>query len=145
MDIPAGAYTVTHPIRFSQSDPAGIVFYPEFFRMFSDLFEDWIVNGLGIRFADEFMTHQRMFPLVHVDVDFKKARMMGQSIDLTLILTGLGRSSIRYTIIGHDGGVECLRGNFVTVVASKQTHAAVDVPDDIRGPMESYMKRCGGG
>ena len=70
-DISENTFTVSRDIRFSDSDPAGIVFYAAFFRMFNDLFEDWLVKCLGIDFADQFQNEQRMFPLVHVNVDFK--------------------------------------------------------------------------
>lgn len=144
LSLPGAAFTVRHEIRFSDSDPAGIVFYAAFFRMFSDLFEDWLVRRLGIDFPRQFQEEQRMFPLVHVEVDFKEARKMGQTMDLTLILTRLGRSSIGYDIVGHDGGLEILRGRFVTVVASKKSMSTVAIPPEIRTPMEAYLAECGG-
>ena len=144
MDIPAGAFSVRRDIRFSDSDPAGIVFYAEFFRMFNDLFEDWMNKGLGIDFARQFREEQRMFPLVHVEVDFKEARMMGQQMDLTLVLTRLGRSSIAYEIVAHDGALEILRGSFVTVVASKASMSTIEIPPEIRAPMEEYLTVCAG-
>jgi acyl-CoA thioesterase FadM len=140
--LPRGAFTVRRSIRFSDSDPAGIVFYPAFFRMFSDLFEEWIDAVIGTPFADEFLKHGHMFPLVHVEVDFKAARRMGQSMDLTLILTGLGRSSISYDIVGHDDGVECLKGRFVSCMASKAAGTTIPIPDYLRGPMERYLELC---
>lgn len=141
-DLSPNAFTVTRDIRFSDSDPAGIVFYAEFFRMFNDLFEDWLVKRLGIDFAHQFQVEQRMFPLVHVDVDFKEARRMGQSMDLTLVLTRLGRSSIGYDVICHDDGLEILHARFVTCVASKKTMQTIEIPDDIRTKMEKYMADC---
>jgi len=142
MDIPHGAFTVRRDIRFAESDPAGIVFYAEFFRMFNDLFEDWMGKRLGVDFPGQFLREQRMFPLVHVEVDFKEARRMGQTLDLTLILTKLGRSSIAYDIVGHDDGLEILRGSFVTVTASKTEMRTIDIPPDIRSAMEEYMAAC---
>jgi 4-hydroxybenzoyl-CoA thioesterase len=133
---------VRQPVRFSDSDPAGIVFFPAFFRMFADLFESWMNDCLGVPFADQFLKHGRMFPLVHCEVDFKAARAMGETIDLTLILTGLGRSSIRYTIAGRDGGLECLEGRFVVAVASKQTRRSMPIPDELRRPLERYLEVC---
>ena len=85
-----------------------------------------------------------MFPLVHCDVDFRKARRMGDNLDLALILTGLGRSSIRYTIVGSDRGEEILRGEFVTCVASKEMGRSVPIPDYIRAPMADYLALCQG-
>ena len=140
--ISDNAFTVSLEMRFSDSDPAGIVFFAEFFRMFNDLFEDWLTKCLGIDFAEQFQIEQRMFPLVHVDVDFKEARRMGQKLDLSLLLTRLGRSSICYDIIGHDGGLEILRGSFVTCVASKESMSSIELPADFRQPMENYMAKC---
>lgn len=141
-DIPANAFTVTREIRFSDSDPAGIVFYAEFFRMFNDLFEDWLVKRLGIDFAHQFQVEQRMFPLVHVEVDFKQARSMGQKMDMSLILTRLGSSSIGYDIVGHDDGLEILHASFVTCMASKNTMETIEIPADIRARMEQYQSDC---
>ena len=141
--VSENVFTVPREIRFSDSDPAGIVFYAEFFRMFNDLFEDWLVKRLGIDFAYQFETEQRMFPLVHVDVDFREARRMGQKMDMSLILNRLGRSSIHYEIICHDDGLEILHARFVTCVASKKTMQTIEIPTDIRTRMEEYMAACG--
>ena len=140
--LPEQAYTIRRQIRFSHSDPAGIVFFAEFFRMFNDLFEDWLENCLGINFARQFQVEERMFPLVHVNADFKEARKMGQKLDLTLLVTKLGKSSIAYDIIGHDGYLEILSASFVTCVASKRTMKSTEIPDEIRAKIEEYMERC---
>jgi 4-hydroxybenzoyl-CoA thioesterase len=141
-DIHENSFTISRDIRFSDSDPAGIVFYAEFFRMFNDLFEDWLVKRLGIDFAHQFQNEQRMFPLVHVEVDFKESRRMGQTLDLSLVLTKLGRSSICYDIVGHDGDLEILRGSFVTCVASKKSMSTIEIPAEFRARMEEYMSAC---
>jgi 4-hydroxybenzoyl-CoA thioesterase len=141
-DIHENSFTISRVIRFSDSDPAGIVFYAEFFRMFNDLFEDWLVKRLDIDFAHQFQNEQRMFPLVHVEVDFKESRRMGQTLDLSLVLTKLGRSSICYDIVGHDGDLEILRGSFVTCVASKKSMSTIEIPAEFRARMEEYMSAC---
>ena len=110
--------------------------------MFNDLFEDWLVKCLGIDFADQFQNEQRMFPLVHVNVDFKESRRMGQKMDLSLVLNKLGRSSICYDIVGYDGDLEILRGSFVTCVASKKSMSTIEIPQEFRAAMEKYMEAC---
>ena len=81
---------------------------------------------------------------MHVEVDFKESRRMGQSIGLSLILTKLGRSSIGYDIIGHDEDTEILRGSFVTCMASKQTMRSIEIPSELRKKMETYLDVCSG-
>jgi 4-hydroxybenzoyl-CoA thioesterase len=147
MDLPDNIFAMTRKIRFSECDPAGIVFYPEFFRMFNDLFEDWMETAIGVDFSAQFAEHQRMFPLVHVEVDFKQPRNMGQLFRLVLVLTALGRSSIHYAIIGFDGDdptQEILRGRFITCMASKVNRKSLPLPDDMRPAMEAYLELCDG-
>lgn len=146
MDLPENIYAVTRKIRFSETDPAGIVFYPEFFRMFNDVFEDWMEDVIGVDFPLQFMQLQRMFPLVHVEVDFKQPRVIGQRLKLVFVLTGLGRSTIRYSVIGIDGddSAEILRGRFVNCIASKATLKSIPLPDDMRPAMDAYLKLCEG-
>ena len=69
---------------------------------------------------------------------------MGQSIDLSLILTKLGRSSIHYDIVGRGDDLEILRGAFVNCVASKTTMASIEIPRQIRSKMEAYLSLCNG-
>ena len=40
-------------IRFHHCDPAGIIFYPQYFVLFNELIEDWFTRGLGISFVDQ--------------------------------------------------------------------------------------------
>jgi 4-hydroxybenzoyl-CoA thioesterase len=148
MNLSDDVFAVTRKIRFAELDPAGIVFYPEYFRMFNDLFEDWIEQAIGVDFPLQFSKHQRMFPMVHGEIDFKQPRVMGQRLKLAFVLTGLGRSTIRYSIVGNDGdengGSEILRGQFVTCMASKTSGKSLALPDDMRAAMEAYLKICEG-
>ena len=95
-------FSIRRRIEFANCDPAGIVFFVEFFRMCSTAFEEWLTDQLGIAFAEEFFVHDHMFPVVHADADFKKPLRMGDQLDIELVLTGLGRSSIHYTCIGRS-------------------------------------------
>ncbi len=142
LKFPAAAFTTRYLIRFSDCDPAGIVFYAAYFRMFNNVFEDWIAQHLNIDFAHQFLKEERMFPLMNVTVDFREPRWMGQGIDFTLVLTRLGRSSIHYDIVGHDDGTEILRGHFVSCVASKKTMSSIEIPPELRGEMERYLQAC---
>ena len=101
---PAGAFTRTVPIRFSHCDPAGIVYFPHYFDMFNGLVEDWYTEQLGVNYANLILGDQHGFPYVHIETDFKLPSRMGERLDLTLLLTRVGRSSISVVIVGHVGG-----------------------------------------
>ena len=102
---PTGAFTRTVPIRFSHCDPAGIVYFPHYFDMFNGLVEDWYTEQLGVNYANLILGDQHGFPYVHIETDFKLPSRMGERLDLTLLLTRVGRSSIERR---HRG--TCKRG-----------------------------------
>jgi 4-hydroxybenzoyl-CoA thioesterase len=140
---PTGAFTRTVPIRFSHCDPAGIVYFPHYFDMFNGLVEDWYTEQLGVNYANLIVGDQHGFPYVHIETDFKLPSRMGERLDLTLLLTRVGRSSLSVVIVGHVNGVERLRARLVTAMTSLETHQSVELPKALREKFESYMKQTG--
>lgn len=143
LSIPPAAFTVHDKIRFSDCDPAGIVFYPTYFVRISDLFEDWM-DSVGLGFQERFVAHRFAFPTVHIEMDFKAVRKQGQRISLAMLLTHVGNSSIRYTVVAFDGDLEIFRARIVAVMMSSETSRPVALPADIRQKLESYKESCAG-
>ncbi len=133
-------HTLRQRIEFGHCDPAGIVFFVEFFRMCNALFEDWFNDRLKLSFADEFFVHDHMFPLVHTEADFQSALRMGDEIEISLILTGIGRSSIRYTCLGRSGGRDIFRIRFVNALGRRSAGHSIEIPAYMRTPMDTYLK-----
>ena len=48
LDLPAGAWRITVPVRFSHCDPASIVYFPRYFDMINGVVEDWFAGALGL-------------------------------------------------------------------------------------------------
>ena len=140
---PEGAFTRTVPIRFSHCDPAGVVYFPHYFDMFNGLIEDWYTEQLGVDYSKLILGDRHGFPYVHIETDFKKPSRMGEHLDLTLLLTQVGRSSLSVVIVGHIGGVERLRARLVTAMTSLETQRSVPLPQALRQKFETYMKGTG--
>lgn len=137
---PVGAFTRTVPIRFSHCDPAGIVYFPHYFDMFNGLIEDWYTEQLGVDYSKLILGDRHGFPYVHIETDFKIPSRMGEHLNLTLLLTRVGRSSLGVIIVGHIGGVERLRARLVTAMTSLETQRSVELPQALRQKFEAYMK-----
>src|SRR5664280_2340742 len=140
---PQGAFTRTVAIRFSHCDPAGVVYFPHYFDMFNGLVEDWYTEQLGVSYSQLILSDRHGFPYVHIETDFKIPSRMGEHLDLTLLLTRIGRSSLTVTIVGHLGGVERLRARLVTAMMSLETQHAIELPPALRAKFEAYLKRTG--
>jgi len=140
---PQGAFTRTVPIRFSHCDPAGIVYFPHYFDMFNGLIEDWYTEQLGVDYSKLILNDRYGFPFVHIETDFKLPSRMGENLDLTLLLTKIGYSSLGVTIVGHLAGIERLRARLVTAMMSLETQQKVELPRALRDRFEDYLKLIG--
>src|SRR5205085_11874443 len=81
-------------IRFHHCDPAGIVFYPQYFVLFNELVEDWFNEGLGVDFATFHTVDRLGVPMAHLECDFLAPSKIGETLTLTLRVKRIGRTSL---------------------------------------------------
>ncbi len=125
-------------VRFSHCDPAGIVFYPQYFIMFNGLVEDWFNQGLGVDYAGYITGHRLGFPIVKLECDFVAPSKIGETITLGLRLGRLGRSSVEIAVDCRHRQEERLRARFVLVAMDLDRQLAQPVPDDLRALMQAF-------
>ncbi|WKL52366.1 thioesterase family protein [Pseudomonas kielensis] len=129
----------SHKIRFAECDPAGIVFYPQYFVMFNNLLEEWIDNLLPeVGFAGYIGELKYGMPSVRIEADFKSISKMGDEVVLTLDVVRLGSKSITLQLqcMSPDGEVR-VSVTQVLVTTSLVTHKAIEVPSVLRKVLAS--------
>ncbi|NML45831.1 acyl-CoA thioesterase [Ramlibacter sp. G-1-2-2] len=133
------AFSVPRRIRFSDCDPAGIVFYPQYFVMFNGLLEDW-VDHLGIGFARLVMQRRIGLPTVRLEADFRAVSRFGDDVNLTLDVAKLGTRSLTLALqcVAADGELR-MAVKQVVVTTSLETHKAIEVPEDFRLSLRATM------
>ncbi|RZI69928.1 MAG: acyl-CoA thioesterase [Variovorax sp.] len=140
-------------IRFSDCDPAGIVFYPQYFVMFNGLVEDWVEEGLGVGYRRLIVDRRIGLPTVRLAAEFRAISRMGDRVQLALSVLRLGGRSLTLDLrcIGRtaEGGEELrMRVEQVLVTTSLDTHRSIEVPEDLRraiGPVEGGPPEGGRG
>lgn len=127
-------------IRFSDCDPAGIVFYPQYFVMFNGLVEDWIEQGLGLGYRELVLGRRVGVPTVHLEADFTAVSHLGDPVALSLQVERLGRRSLTLQLECRGRGNDDLRMRIkqVIVTTSLDTHTSIDIPDDLRTAIERF-------
>jgi 4-hydroxybenzoyl-CoA thioesterase len=120
-------------IRFSDCDPAGIVFYPQYFVMFNGLVEDWVNEDLAIGYQRLVVERRIGLPSVRLEVDFTAVSHLGDRVELALGVERLGGRSLTLALrcTGRDGSLR-MRMRQVLVTTSLDNHRAVDIPSDLR-------------
>lgn len=128
-------------IRFSDCDPAGIVFFPQYFVMFNGLVEDWFDDALGIRYRDVVIGRRTGLPTVRIEADFRSISRMGDHVALKLEVERLGGKSLTLALRCDGAGDETrMTMRQVLVTTSLDTHRAVEIPPDIRSAIERFTR-----
>lgn len=135
-----GLFTSRYPIRFSHTDMAGIVYYPNFFDMFQTVVEDWFDHALGIHYAALIRERKVALPSVKAGCEFFNPARIGDILELTVHLERTGRSSIALVIEGVIGAVKTLRGEVVLVTLSLETFKSIPIPPDITERLDVYRR-----
>lgn len=125
-----------HKIHFSECDPAGIVFYPQYFVLLNDLMEAWF-DDLGIGFENLIIRRRIGVPTVRLEADFKAVSRMGDAVVLSLAVDSMTNRSITLALRCESSDGELRMAVRQTVVTtSLDTHRAILIPDDLREAIE---------
>ena len=126
-------------IRFHHCDPAGIVFYPQYFVLFNELVEDWFNDGLGIDFA-RFHTEEHLgVPMARVECDFLAPSKVGDVLRFRLAVKRIGTTSFTLAVqAGKDGQVR-VRATLVLVLASLTAHRPVPITPEMGARLEGFV------
>ncbi|NKJ02240.1 thioesterase family protein [Novosphingobium sp. SG707] len=131
-------FNLTLPVRFADVDPAGIVFYPRYFEMLNALVEDWFAT-LGFPFKLIHMEGKMGVPTVRLEVDFMAPSELGESLDLSLEVTKLGKSSCQLAITFACEGQVRLKALVVLVCMDLDARRAMAWPESLREGMNAYL------
>jgi 4-hydroxybenzoyl-CoA thioesterase len=135
----AQAFTTERKIRFSHSDPAGIVYFVNFFDMVSGAVEDWFGEAIGFTFNEMHIQRRVGFPIVNTGCEFFKPCHLGDRLVLALTIAKLGRSSIEFSVAGSVAGEEKFRARHKVAMMSLETLRALPIPTDLREKMLPYV------
>lgn len=138
-------FSVRKQVRFHHCDPAGIVFYPQYFYLLHETQEDFlahighpehvlIASGVGV-------------PIVDLKTEFLGMCRYGDEIDISLGLTRVGNASIgmRYEIHSFSrppdmGQALKLIANTVVVCSEVPNGKVLPIPDALRAALLPYLE-----
>ena len=139
MSVPA-PFVTRKQIRFHHCDPAGIVFYPQYFVLMNELVEDWFNRGLGVDFAHFHTEARRGIPMAHIECDFLAPSTIGETLDFTLAVEKVGTSSLALAVEAKAGDEVRVRANLVVVHASLDTQRSEPFPEAFREKLARFVR-----
>ena len=125
-------------IRFHHCDPAGIVFYPQFFYLLHEIQEDFLAH---IGFPEHVLIQAGIgVPIVDLKTEFLGMCRHGDQITISLSLSKIGNSSIGMDYEIHSDSKLQLRAMAVVVHSKVPDGKAVRIADDLRLALQPYLQ-----
>ena len=138
----ARSFVTERKIRFSHCDPAGIVYFVNFFDMVNAIVEDWFAEAVGFDFEELHIQRRVGFPIVNTGCEFFRPCHLGDRLALELAIARLGNSSIEFAVTGRVGGEEKFRARHKVALMSLDSQRAMPIPQDMREKMQPYVKEA---
>jgi 4-hydroxybenzoyl-CoA thioesterase len=138
----ARTFVTERKIRFSHCDPAGIVYFVNFFDMVNAIVEDWFAEAVGFDFEELHIQRRVGFPIVNTGCEFFRPCHLGDRLTLELQIATLGSSSIEFAVTGRVGGEEKFRARHKVALMSLDSQRAMPIPQDMREKMRPYVKEA---
>ncbi len=109
----AADFTLDIPVSFGHCDPAGIVFYPNYFRWFDRCFHSFLQARAGGHKALCVALSVRGIGLMDVGANFPSPALEGDVIALDLSLERWGDKSLRLAYVGRVDARVVVQGHEV--------------------------------
>ena len=130
-------------VRFSDCDPAGIVFFPQYLVMLNGVVEQWFDDALQIPYANLIGARRMGLPTVRLELDFTAVSRHGDALRWQISVAKLGHSSLtlQHECHGSEAAPNTLRlrARQVIVCTSLLTHKPQALPDDVRAAIAAQV------
>lgn len=130
-------FVYSQDIKFRHCDPAGIVFYPRFFEMMNDTVEAFFAEQLSFPFAQMHQTSG--IPTAKIEAEFHAPSRLGETLEITLTCTRLGRSSLDLRYDAQCDGEDRFSATS-TIVFISNTGKSQPWADPIRALLEREIE-----
>lgn len=121
-------------VRFGDTDPAGLVYYPNIFHYLHIALEEFFAACCGISYQ-RLMADERIgFPTVKTETEFFVPLVYGDEAEIEVFVSGMGRSSatFEYSVRRASDHVLCARAQQIHVAMDLDARRAVPIPEKYR-------------
>jgi 4-hydroxybenzoyl-CoA thioesterase len=137
-------FELVRPVRWSDVDAAGIVYFPRFLEYCHDAIEA-LFGELEGGYAKLTQLRKIGVPSVHVEVNFLAPLRYGDVCRVRVHVEKIGRSSVtfRHVLLRDDpddpsGAIVCCEVRHVVVVSDLVALKGTVIPDDVLAVLESH-------
>ena len=127
------AFSTQITVNFGDTDPAGLVYFPNIFHYCHIAMERFFEEVCGISYSKLTSEKQLGFPTAKIDAEFTTPLRYGDVIDIEITVSEIGNKSLSLCYKAKNReGVVCAQVSQVLVAMDLSRHASIAIPDSIR-------------
>ena len=121
-------------VRFADCDPVGFVYYPRVLHYCHVCMEEFFAERCGITYQKLLDEERIGFATVKIEAEYFVPLLYGDTAEVELEVTDLGRSSARfnYSIKRADDLVLCAQSSQIQVAMDIDKRKAIPLPEKYR-------------
>jgi 4-hydroxybenzoyl-CoA thioesterase len=132
LTAPPGPFVVHKVVRFAHCDPAGIIYYPQYFLLAHDCKEDWFRDAVGYPFVQMVTRDRRGLPIVRLEADFMRPSRLGDDLEFAVSVRAIGGASLKLDYDCTCRGEPRVKIRTVLVMTDLDAGTSVPIPDWLR-------------
>ena len=127
-------FSTTITVRFADCDPVGFVYYPRVLHYCHVCMEEFFAAHCGITYQKLLDDERIGFATVKIEAEYFVPLLYGDTVEVELEITDLGRSSARfnYTVKRADDSVLCAQSSQIQVAMDIDKRKAIPLPEKYR-------------
>ena len=131
-------FQVSEPVRWSDVDAAGVVYFGAFVR-FVEIAEEELFRKAGVPYGEVFERFDCWLPRVKYACEFRAPARLGEQLRVSAWAKRLGEKSISLAFaIDKQDGTRVADCDIVLVCVQRATFKAKPVPPQLRAALEPF-------
>jgi len=127
-------FSTSITVRFADCDPVGFVYYPRVLHYCHVCMEEFFAERCGITYQRLLDDERIGFATVKIEAEYFVPLLYGDTVEVDLEVTDLGRSSARfnYSIKRANDSVLCAQSSQIQVAMDIDKRKAIPLPEKYR-------------
>jgi len=135
-------FNYIRPIRWGDTDAAGIVFTAHYFDMCMEAIEAWFKQVIGEDWYTMNLESNIGTPFVHSELDFSSPMTPKDVLSIIVEVHRIGNSSLGFSVKGEKSESEksVFNGKFTCCFCNMDNFQPIEIPEMIKTKINIYNK-----
>lgn len=133
------AFSTRITVNFGDTDPAGLVYFPNIFHYCHIGMERFFGEVCGVSYSELITDQQLGFPTARIEGEFKAPLQYGDILNVEITVSDVGNKSLSLSYrVTNMEGIVCAEVAQVVVAMDLRTQTTVSIPDSIRKALSTH-------